>query len=365
MVKVKEGEGKNEFILMKCTAVEPPLIIGVVYGVQENTNHESEVRDNLTELFAAIDEYRDKGCNILIGGDFNVAVGDEIPGNDPKISKGGKLLTELCKDFDLEMINKRVEGNKMTHFDASGGNPRVLDYVISNLGQEHTRIEIDHELNMTPFIPKLKRDRDGKAFRCNSYSDHRSIIGEINLNRNTDSKRKPKIRQWRMNKPGGKDKYRELTDLYADEAYNIIRNNEDTEIIFSQIQDLINKIKTESYGIKTITKKKAERESDENLLLKRSTLIKEAIEKMEMDGKRLNEQIFLSRKQFNSNDEDEVIEAMDHYKTGEHLEDPDDIIESILDYNTDVLSKNENLDNKYHTRRIIYKLICIDSFGWV
>ena len=154
-----------------------------------------------------------------------------------------------------------------------------------------------------------------------------------------------------MNRPGGKDKYRELTDRYADEAYKIIQDNNDTEEIFEQIQELINNIKTEAYGLRTITRKKAERGSDENLLLKRSTIIKEAIDKMEVEGKRINEQIFLSRKQFNSNDDDEIIEAINHYKTNEHLDDPDDIIESILDYNTDVLSKNENLEQKYKDQR--------------
>ena len=239
MVKVREGKGSNEFILVKCTAVEPPIVFGVMYGIQENTNPDTEVRENLAELFAAIDEYRSQGCDVIIGGDLNVHVGEAIQGNDPKVSKGGKLLVELCQDFDMEIINKQIQGNKMTHIDASGGVSRVLDYVISNLVSEHVRIEIDHDLNMTPFIPKLKRDREGKAVWQNSYSDHRSIIGEIEVVRKSD-KIKPKIRQWRLNRPGGKDKYRELTDLYADYAYNMIMSCPDTESMFSRLQDLIN-----------------------------------------------------------------------------------------------------------------------------
>ena len=55
MVKLKEGAGKNEFIMVKCTAVEPPLVMAVVYGMQENTAKENEVRDNLTEIFTELE----------------------------------------------------------------------------------------------------------------------------------------------------------------------------------------------------------------------------------------------------------------------------------------------------------------------
>ena len=350
MVKVREGQGKNEFILVKCTAVEPPIIFGVVYGLQENTTPENEIRDNLAELFAAIDEYKEQGCKILIGGDLNVHVGEHIPGNDNKTSKGGKLLVELCQDFGVEIINKYINGNKMTHFDASGGTARVLDYVISDLIEEHVNIEIDHELNMTPYVPRLKRDKNGERKWMNNYTDHRSIIGEVSVTLRPD-KVKQKIKQWRMNRPGGKDKYRELTDMNAERALSIILENECTEKMFNELQKLINEIKDKAYGIRTTTKKRAERQTDQNILLKRSLDIKDAIEKMDLDGKKINEKIFLSRKQFNSNDDDEIIQAMDHYKTGERLENPDDITESILDYNAEVLTKNDNISMEYKMRR--------------
>ena len=37
----------------------------------------------------------------------------------------------------------------------------------------------------------------------------------------------------------------------------------------------------------------------------------------------------------------------------------------IVSYKNIYRTTTEKLDDKYHARRIIYKLICIDSFGWV
>ena len=87
-----------------------------------------------------------------------------------------------------------------------------------------------------------------------------------------------------MNRPGGKDKYRELTDLKAEEAYEIIISSPDNDTMFEKLEELIIKIKDEAYGIRTITHKKAQRESDTALILKRASEIKEALNNMDLDG---------------------------------------------------------------------------------
>ena len=55
---------------------------------------------------------------------------------------------------------------------------------------------------------------------------------------------------------------------------------------------------------------------------------------------KINNQIFEARKRA-IHEQGEFLEAMDHYKTGERLENPSEIRKSILDYNKEVLSKNE------------------------
>ena len=86
---------------------------------------DSEIKDNLGELFSAIDEYKQQGCNILLGGDFNVHIGDAIERNDSKISKGGKILRDLVEDFGLDFANKLEKGQNHTHFDVSAGTSRI------------------------------------------------------------------------------------------------------------------------------------------------------------------------------------------------------------------------------------------------
>ena len=180
VIKVREGTGNNEFILLKYTGVSPPLIVGVVYGNQENTTPDDTIRENLAELFAAINEYKTQGCKILIGGDFNVHVGEVIERNEPKVSKGGKILTELMNDFDLDFANKLEKGQNHTHFDVSAGTSRILDYVITDLVEEHKTFKVDNEKEATPYIMKCKRE-NGTLKWDNVYTDHLSMIGEIEI----------------------------------------------------------------------------------------------------------------------------------------------------------------------------------------
>ena len=346
VVKVAEGKGKNEFILLKCTAYEPELIIGVVYGSQEGTTPENEITENLAELFNEIDKYKDEGLNIVVAGDFNLHIGEYIKGNDKKISKGGKKLIELCEDFGMEIMNKKSDpDNNHTHFDITSKTSRILDLAISNMDSEHIRLEVDKEKKVTPFVTRYKNGE-----WTNSYTDHLSLIGEVMVQKKKGKKKK-KMKMWKMSRPGGKEKYYELTDKEAENALKIIQETESNEEMYDELEKLIGKIKDEAYGVRTITKKRREREEKEKLLMKRKCEIEENIEGMKNQGKRINEQIFMTRNQINSNDDDEIIEAIDHYKTGERLTDPDRIIESILDYNEEVLKKKEDVNEEVRERR--------------
>ena len=345
MVKVAEGKGSNEYILMKCTAFKPNILLGVYYGNQEGTTPENVITENLVELFTEIDKYKDEGLKTIIAGDFNVHVGSYIPGNDEKTSKGGKKLIELCQDFGMEFMNKKSDPNdNHTHFDVTAKTSRILDLAISDMEQEHIMLEVDKDKMVTPYVIRF-RNRQW----VNNYTDHRSLIGEVKVERIKEKKLKTTM--WRMNRPGGKEKYYEITDREAEKALAIIREDETTEIIYKKILKLIEKIKMEAYGKRSLTAKRREREEKEKLLLKRKFEIEENLDKMKKDNKRINEQIFMTRKNAGRNDEDEITEAIDHYKTGERLTDPDKIIESILDYNEEVLKKKEEVSDEIAKKR--------------
>ena len=76
-----------------------------------------------------------------------------------------------------------------------------------------------------------------------------------------------------------------------------------TEEMYQAIQKLIEEIKDEAYGRRTITVKRREREKNEALLMKRKEEIKQAIKRMDEEGKRINEKIFLTRNQLDMNDD--------------------------------------------------------------
>ena len=128
-VKVFEGKGSNECLLVKLTCYSPAVVVGIYYGNQENTTPSSTIDSNLAEMFTQINALRDEGCNILVGGDINVHVGDRVKGNDPAISKGGKMLLDITKKTYLQIMNASLicEGTWTRITDTCKS---VLDYIL-------------------------------------------------------------------------------------------------------------------------------------------------------------------------------------------------------------------------------------------
>ena len=342
VVKVAEGSGNNEYIIIKITNRKPALVVAVYYGIQENTAQKGNVESNLLELFAMLDKYREQGCDVIVAGDFNVHVGETISGNDGKVSKGGKILNELVEDAGLQYANNIGKGDKRSHVDVSSKTSRALDLIITNIVDKHVRCDVDNDYEMTPYT---LRYRKGQSVR--NYTDHKAILGEIKgesrrQRRNREQKRKDmKTKQvgWRYNAPGGKERFERETNNRAMEAWEIVDNNDDMDIMYEKIENILTEIKTEVLGKQTTTARRRERERDEDLIVKRIKDVEEAMDGMKK--KRINEQVFITRKRLEANNDDDLIEAIDHYKTGQRLETPEDIYKSILDYNQEVLSKNE------------------------
>ena len=88
---------------------------------------------------------------IILGGDFNVHVGEYVVGNDPKISKCGQYLIDLCTALDYEIANNMAEKPSHTHFDVTSKTSRVLDLVITNSKNNIEDIQIDTEKKLTPY----------------------------------------------------------------------------------------------------------------------------------------------------------------------------------------------------------------------
>ena len=336
-IKVFEGTGTNECLMIQLTCFEPNIVVCVMYGNQEATAPKGVIQDNLVETFSKIHEFQQKGFDVIVSGDLNLHIGDAVRGNDPAVSKGGKFLIDLLKQLGLEILNNKAEGDPFTHYDVSSGNKRVLDLIISNAGDKHEKVEIDNEKLITPY-----RIRVSQGVETRLYTDHLSLQGEMDVRRVAGPK---KMKVWRISKPGGREEYLRLTDEASEELTKIILETEDTDVMLARINELIQQVKMKAFGIRTLTHKRMERETDQRLSTKRVKELSEAKDRMDGIGEnskrmRLNEQVFLTRKRINS-DREEILSTINHYKTGEKLETADQIYESILQYNAETLKKNE------------------------
>ena len=343
VVKIAESKGDNEFLIIRVTCFEPNLVLGVYYGNQEGTAGESKIANNLAELFTELDPLLQEGLDVVIAGDFNVHIGEAVTGNEPSVSKGGKLLLSLCEDFGLEVANKISPLPNHTHFDITSKTSRILDIAITNVLDKHQKLAVDIEKKVTPYRIV---SRKGEAEP--NYSDHLTLIGEVMVKR---SKKKSKIRSWRYSRPGGKQKYRELLEEKDLDALKVIQETEGVDEMFDKISQIIDDVKMEAFGVRTSTHKQREREHINNLAVKRMKDIQDAIDEMEENKKKLNEKVFIGRRKF-EREGGETIEALKHYKTGELLHQPEEIYESILEYNVEVLEKKTDLEEEERQRMI-------------
>ena len=333
VVKLYEGTGSNECLIIKITCFNPAVVVAVFYGNQENTTSQDVIQGNLRDFLDQLNRYKEQGLDIIAGGDYNLHVGAAVRGNEPTVSKGGKFLTDMCDELGFELVNNRAEGNSHTHFDRSSGSSRVLDLVLTNVGDHHVKFEVDNDKKLTPYRVKM-----GTSGLERAYTDHLSLYGEIKVDRTRESKKKIKV--WRLDAPGGKLRYEILTDQHADEATKIILESSSSDEMMLRLNKLIKVIKLQAYGVRTVTHKRFERDSDDRLAVKRVIELEKAKNEMDLQRKKVTEQVFITRKRFSA-EQDGFTEALNHYKTGERLENISEIKQSVLDYNVEVLKKNE------------------------
>ena len=147
---------------------------------------------------------------IVIIGDANRLVGNIIPGNDEKVSFGGKFIRNLVKTDKYVLVNgtSKVTGGPGTREDpANPAHKSALDLVIvsAELEEHVDEMVIDSSRKFTPF----RRHSNGKI----SYSDHFGIsVTFKNLNHHSsNNKFVKKYTRWNTNKQNGWNIYKDLT----------------------------------------------------------------------------------------------------------------------------------------------------------
>ena len=335
VVKIFEGTDGNEFLLVQVNGYSETIVLGVYYGAQEQTAAPGKINRDLGEVVSEIYKNDQLGRKVFVAGDFNIHIGEIVlPGNDPSVTKGGKVFLEMCEEMGLELVNKKWKGNPRTHFDVSSGTSRTLDLVVTNCIDDHENFVIDHERKVTPYTMKVSGQNV-----IENHCDHVAMTGELKVER---KKKLEKIKKWNTAKPGGKKEFRRLTDEAADELYKIIKENPNVNVMMKKIKQLIDRLKRAAFGLRTVTKKKQEREDNEKLMLKRTDALSKEVETMNTDRLRQSERVFKARKKVLANNDDELLEVLKNHKTGGRMATAEEIFKDALDYNVKVLEKNEN-----------------------
>ena len=164
---VKEERENCEILWMKVDNGKTKIKIAVVYMPQENEIKIADLKKIYKQIEEEIMTAQEKKESVLIMGDFNCKVGKEIEGNTEEITKGGKLLLELCNNTGIIIANAEDKcRGKWTR--SQGGVKSIIDYVLlwKDDVQYLKSMEIDENLEYTPYSTEGTRI---------IYSDHYMI----------------------------------------------------------------------------------------------------------------------------------------------------------------------------------------------
>ena len=168
--------GQSLWIMMDNTKVK--LRIGIIYAPQENQATAKDLKVIYNEIQEQAEEARRNKEMLLVLGDFNCKIGSFIPGNDNRLSKGGRLLQNMVLKNSLTVLNAesictglwtRVQDGKKIQ--KSG-----IDYVIVNN-------ELKSKVNkMVIYENKLYGSfHEDKNTGKKTYSDHNAMLLNTNL----------------------------------------------------------------------------------------------------------------------------------------------------------------------------------------
>ena len=79
--------------------------IGAIYEPQENVIPNNELKLLCKTIAKQIEIAKEKYQQVLMVGDFNVKIGNHIPGNKETVTKGGRQLKIIIKKYNLNIIN--------------------------------------------------------------------------------------------------------------------------------------------------------------------------------------------------------------------------------------------------------------------
>ena len=358
---VRVAQGKDaEFISVKLNQYQPPIVITQYYGSTPRAGVGfPELSEEIFELFSVIRKYQRQGVLSLVTGDINAWTGrDMIRNNHFSVNKEGILWKELVRESDMVFVNDRLS-NPITFVDKRTGRGRTLDVVVTDKPEKIEEIRVDtDEGEMTPYTPYL--NRDGSERRV--YSDHRPVFFTCEAKVKEAKKKsaqiaKPKV-VWRMKAPFGHIKYDILTDRRAEELMVMTRDMVSVNALLGRFLKVIEESKRLSYGRMTVSKTREISTEARDVWEKR---VKE-VEKLykEVENQEVMKQMWTLRDNVLRSGKCPQMVSVMREDTGEMVEDKDDIMEYLLQYNVSNMSKEEvsdEIEDLNENKRTWIKLI--------
>ena len=173
--------------------------VRIILGYAPQETDSPDTREHFfTELGIEVTQCKIAGDVPMILGDMNAKV-ECIEGEPCPKSSNGKLLVELLKEQELEILNfdNRCRG-KWTHVVRTSKLSSVLDYAITNdtLAKHLKEVIIDEDCLFCPFSLIKQKNR----IPTPKFSDHNSIITTIQLPHS--SEKIPQQPSWRLTEDG-------------------------------------------------------------------------------------------------------------------------------------------------------------------
>ena len=235
-VRVAEGREDDEYIITRLDHVLPPINIVNIYGQQESRSSKEEILKSWMRLREDLLQIEISGEAVLLVGDLNRAVGSDelgVTGNHSKVSYGGQLIREMVKEQNYITLNNMAEGGPWTWIQRGKESIKScldLAYASSNLLPFIKSIVIDKDRKFTP-KRVIWKNNEFKAVYTDHFPMEIILSGLPRRNQNVS-----KGTMWNLGKPGGWDKYKQLTDARARDIDDVIERED------ASVNDMISRI---------------------------------------------------------------------------------------------------------------------------
>ena len=126
---VREEKENVEMLWLKIDNGKVKLRVGIVYMPQEKDTRLETIKKIYKKIEEEIEMATVNGETMILMGDLNCKVGKMITNNTDEVSKGGRVLVNMCEKLDLTIMNKE-DICKGTWTRIQKDKKSVLDYMI-------------------------------------------------------------------------------------------------------------------------------------------------------------------------------------------------------------------------------------------